>query len=65
MGGVSALDAPGQPFWDPAADEALFDTLGAELRQTHNRKLVRVPHHINDPRFAGVAVEKFLAIAHC
>ena len=26
-GGVSALDAPGQPFWDPAADVALFDTL--------------------------------------
>ena len=29
MGGVSALDAPGQPFWDPAADGALFDTLAA------------------------------------
>ncbi len=23
-GGVSALDAPGQPFWDPEADAALF-----------------------------------------
>ena len=64
MGGVSALDAPGQPFWDPAADAALFDTLVAELRQRDKRKLVRVPHHINDPRFARVAVEEFLAIAH-
>ena len=27
MGGVSALDAPGQPFWDPDADAALFETL--------------------------------------
>ena len=27
MGGVSALDAPDQPFWDPAADAALFETL--------------------------------------
>ena len=24
-GGVSGLDAPGKPFWDPAADRALFD----------------------------------------
>jgi uncharacterized protein (UPF0261 family) len=64
MEGVSALDAPGQPFWDPAADAALFDTLRAELRQTDKRKLVRVPHHINAARFARVAVEEFLAIAH-
>lgn len=64
MGGVSALDAPGQPFWDPAADAALFDTLVAELRQTDKRKLVQIPHHINDPRFAQVAVEEFLAIVH-
>ncbi len=63
LGGVSALDAPGQPFWDPAADAALFDTLAAELRQTNHRKLARVPCHINDPRFAQAAVEEFLAIA--
>ncbi len=24
-GGVSGIDAPGKPFWDPAADKALFD----------------------------------------
>jgi len=64
MGGVSALDAPGQPFWDPAADSALFDTLMAEFRQTDHRKLVQVPCHINDPRFAEIAVEEFLAIVH-
>ena len=28
-GGVSALDAPGQPFWDPDADAALFSALEA------------------------------------
>ena len=39
LGGVSALDAPGQPFWDPAADAALFETLTAELAQTDRRKL--------------------------
>ena len=27
--GVSAIDAPGQPFYDPEADAALFDALVA------------------------------------
>lgn len=62
-GGVSALDAPGQAFFDPAADAALFDTLVAELRPTDHRRLVRVPYHINDPRFAEIAAEGFLTIA--
>lgn len=64
LGGVSALDAPGQLFWDPDADAALFDTLSAELQQTDRRKLLPVPFHINDPRFAHAAVEEFLAIFH-
>jgi len=63
LGGVSALDAPGQAFWDPDADAALFETLAKEFRQTERRKLVRVPHHINDPKFAQAAVEEFLVIA--
>jgi uncharacterized protein (UPF0261 family) len=63
MEGVSALDAPGQAFWDPAADAALFDTLESDLRQTARRKLMRLPYHINDPQFAQAAVEEFLKIA--
>jgi uncharacterized protein (UPF0261 family) len=63
-GGVSALDAPGEPFWDPAADAALFDTLAAELRQTDHRKLIHLPYHINDPQFARVGVAEFLKIAN-
>jgi uncharacterized protein (UPF0261 family) len=64
MRGVSALDAPGQPFWDPAADAALFDTLAADLQQTDHRKLIRLSCHINDPQFAEAAVEEFLKIAN-
>jgi uncharacterized protein (UPF0261 family) len=63
MGGVSALDAPGQAFWDPAAAAALFDTIESELRQTDRRKLMRLPYHINDPQFAQAAVEEFFKIA--
>ncbi|MEN4921855.1 Tm-1-like ATP-binding domain-containing protein [Achromobacter spanius] len=62
-GGVSALDAPGQSFWDPEADAALFAALEATLQQTADRRLVRVPCHINDPLFAKTAVEHFLEIA--
>ena len=55
-GGVSALDAPGQPFHDPAADKALFDALERTVRQTATRQLVRLPHNINDPEFAAAIV---------
>ncbi|MEX0345438.1 MAG: ABC transporter permease [Rhizobiaceae bacterium] len=58
-GGVSALDAPGQPFHDPAADKALFDTLQSHVRQTSNRQLVRVPHNINDPEFVAEIITAF------
>ena len=64
MGGVSALDAPDQPFWDPAADAALFDTLAADLLQTDRRKLVRLPYHINDTQFAQAGVKEFLKIVN-
>jgi uncharacterized protein (UPF0261 family)/ABC-type branched-subunit amino acid transport system ATPase component len=55
-GGVSALDAPGQPFWDPEADAALFLALERTVRQTGNRQLVRVRRNINDPEFASAIV---------
>ena len=50
-GGVSALDAPGQPFWDPEADAALFRALEQTVRQTTNRQLIRIKRNINDPEF--------------
>jgi uncharacterized protein (UPF0261 family) len=62
LGGVSALDAPGQPFWDPEADAALFETLAREFQQTDRRKLVRLPFHINDLNFAQAGVQEFLAM---
>jgi len=58
-GGVSALDAPGQPFRDAEADAALFRTLEQTVRQTGNRQLIRVKQHINDPEFASTIVSAF------
>ncbi len=62
-GGVSALDAPGKPFYDPDADAALFDSLARTLTQTETRRLIRLPHHVNDPEFSAALVENFHAIA--
>ncbi|HSF65253.1 MAG TPA: Tm-1-like ATP-binding domain-containing protein, partial [Paracoccaceae bacterium] len=61
-GGVSALDAPGQPFHDPAARAALFDAITATVRVTQNRQILRLPHHINDPAFADAIVAAFRAL---
>ncbi len=56
-GGVSALDAPGQPFYDPEADKALFDAISEHVRESANRRIIRTPHHINDAAFAQFAVD--------
>ena len=62
-GGVSGIDAPGKPFWDPAADKVLFDTIAGNFRGGSNRRLVRLPHNINDPAFADALVAAFDEIA--
>ncbi len=58
-GGVSLLDAPGQPFFDPEADEALFTTIESEVDQTRDRQIIRVPHPINHPKFVAAALGSF------
>jgi uncharacterized protein (UPF0261 family)/ABC-type branched-subunit amino acid transport system ATPase component len=58
-GGVSALDAPGRPFSDPNADEELFRSLEATVRQTGSRRLIRLPLHINDPQFSAEIAAEF------
>ncbi|WP_274648577.1 Tm-1-like ATP-binding domain-containing protein [Paenibacillus humicola] len=60
LGGVSLLDSPGQPFWDPAADRACFDAIKRHVKSG-------IPVHemdcnINDPAFADRAAELLLAM---
>lgn len=62
-GGVSAIDAPGQPFWDPQADRALFDAIETAFRAGTNRRLIKLPYHINDPEFAQALVDQWNEIA--
>jgi uncharacterized protein (UPF0261 family)/ABC-type branched-subunit amino acid transport system ATPase component len=61
-GGVSALDAPGQPFDDPVARGALFSALESSVRQTATRQIIRLPHHINAPEFSDALVAAFRAL---
>ncbi len=55
-GGVSAIDKPGQPFHDPDADKMLFSTLEQHFSAGPERRLIRLPHHINDEAFADALV---------
>ena len=55
-GGVSAIDRPGQPFHDPEADRALFTAIEQGFRAGSNRRLQRLPLHINDEAFADALV---------
>ena len=61
-GGVSALDKTGGPFYDQAADHALFRALEQTVRQTSTRQLVRVPAHINDAAFVTAALDAYRAV---
>jgi uncharacterized protein (UPF0261 family) len=61
-GGVSVLDAPGMAFHDPEADAALFTALERTVRQTARRRLVRVPHALNDTPFADALVAEYRAV---
>ena len=58
-GGVSGLDRPGGPFWDPPANRALFDAISSNFRSGTNRKLLKVQAHINDQAFADALVANF------
>ncbi|OGM47582.1 UPF0261 domain protein [Aspergillus bombycis] len=50
-GGISMIDTPGQPFYDPEVDEVLFSTLEKELDGS-GITIVRDPRAINNPEFA-------------
>jgi uncharacterized protein (UPF0261 family) len=56
LGGVSMIDAPGQPFHDPDADAALFTALRDGLGD--NVELIEMECNVNDEAFADAMVDK-------
>jgi uncharacterized protein (UPF0261 family) len=59
LGGLSMIDAPDQPFWDPEADQAFADELKANLRP--DIPVVEIDANINDPVFAEQCAQTLLA----
>jgi uncharacterized protein (UPF0261 family) len=57
--GISVISAPSQPFYDPEADRALFDTLKAKLRK--DIPVRELDCNINDAAFAEACVKELLA----
>jgi uncharacterized protein (UPF0261 family) len=57
LGGVSMIDAPGQPFHDAEADAQLFEALRVGLAGS-SVELVELPCNINDPEFSAAMVDK-------
>jgi uncharacterized protein (UPF0261 family) len=58
--GFSALDRPGGPFYDPAADEAWLRGLRSVLHDTIPVDVL--PHHINDEQFARAVADRMLKL---
>jgi uncharacterized protein (UPF0261 family) len=57
-GGISLISMPGQPFHDPAADEALFEALRRNLHASV--PVVESDDAINHPRFAALCAQALL-----
>ena len=58
--GVSMLDADGQPFYDPDANRALFDSLRANAGP--QLRIRDIDAHINDPLFSDALVDELLSL---
>jgi len=59
--GVSMIDAPDQPFHDPAADAALFEALRQHVDPT-KVELIEIDCQINDDAFADAMAAKLLSL---
>ncbi|GLT44660.1 hypothetical protein SLA2020_185450 [Shorea laevis] len=61
--GVSALDAPGKPFYDPEATDTLLNELDKLIQKNDDRQVKSYPYHINDREFTDALVDSFLEIS--
>lgn len=58
--GVSSLDAPGRPFYDPKANQILFSSLREHLEE--HVQVFELDRHINDSEFAEAAAGELLSM---
>jgi uncharacterized protein (UPF0261 family) len=57
LGGVSLIDAEGQPFYDPDADAALFEALREGLEGS-GVELIEMDNNVNDEEFSAAMADK-------
>lgn len=57
--GVSILDSPGNEYWWPEADQALFDAIKSNIRS--DIPVIEMDCNINDPEFAEAVTGQLLA----
>lgn len=58
--GVSAIDVEGTPFYDPEADQVLFDTLRSEVGDSV--EIIEMDNAVNDEAFALAAAKKLVSM---
>ncbi|MCS7352422.1 MAG: Tm-1-like ATP-binding domain-containing protein, partial [Anaerolineae bacterium] len=58
--GVSMLDSPGEPFWDPEADRACYEAIKANVRP--GIPVFELDHNINDTEFADYVADTLLRL---
>jgi uncharacterized protein (UPF0261 family) len=58
MKGFSEVDAPGQPFWWPEADQAFLESLQKNLRKDIEVHVLDM--NVNDPEFSGAVANRLL-----
>ncbi|MBV1833896.1 Tm-1-like ATP-binding domain-containing protein [Novacetimonas pomaceti] len=61
-GGFSLLDRMGEPFYDPQADQTLFEALERTVEQTPRRRLIPLPYGVNDTAFADTLAATFRSL---
>jgi len=59
--GFSLADVEGGDLWDPEADAAFVEALTSTLGEGIPLELVET--HVNDPAFADLVAERYLALA--
>ncbi len=58
--GVSMIDDVDQAFYDPAADQALFDAIRQHIAA--HIEVIELDLHINDPAFADAMADRLLSL---
>lgn len=61
LGGVSMIDAEGQPFYGPEEDRALFESLRKNINMD-KVQLIEMKNNINDREFALTAAKELLKL---